>query len=46
MKNEIINKLERLRYERTEVERLCDYLKNNLEDFNKFAKFIANYLKK
>ncbi|RLJ01839.1 MAG: DUF86 domain-containing protein [Candidatus Aenigmatarchaeota archaeon] len=33
-------------YERIEVERLCNYLKNNLEDFNKFAKFIANYLKK
>ena len=33
-------------YERVEVEKLCDYLKHNLEDFNKFAKFIANYLKK
>ncbi len=33
-------------YERIEVGKLSYYLKNNLDDFNKFALHIAKYLKK
>ncbi len=33
-------------YEEVDARKLHEYLQNNLEDFNKFAKFIARYLEK
>lgn len=33
-------------YEEVDVKRLHDYLQNNLEDFNDFARFVARYLEK
>jgi uncharacterized protein YutE (UPF0331/DUF86 family) len=33
-------------YEKVDVGKLHDYLQNNLEDFNEFAKFVARYLEK
>ena len=33
-------------YEKVDVGKLYDYLQNNLEDFNEFAKFIARFLEK
>ena len=33
-------------YEEVDVRKLHDYLENNLEDFNEFAKFITKYLER
>ena len=33
-------------YEEVDAGKLHDYLKNNLEEFNEFARFIAGYLEK
>lgn len=33
-------------YEEVDVGKLHDYLQNNLEDFNEFARFVARYLEK
>ncbi len=33
-------------YEEVDAGKLHDYLQNNLEDFNEFAKFIAGYLER
>lgn len=32
-------------YTEIDIEKVYEYLQNNLEDINKFAKFIAKYLK-
>lgn len=33
-------------YEEVDVRKLHDYLENNLEDFNEFAKFVTKYLER
>lgn len=33
-------------YTEVDVEKICEFLRGNLGDFNEFAKHIANYLKK
>lgn len=33
-------------YARVDIEKIYEYLQNNLEDINEFAKFIAKYLEK
>ena len=33
-------------YEEVDAKKLHEYLQNNLEDFNEFAKFLARYLEK
>ncbi len=33
-------------YEEVDAGKLHDYLQNNLEDFNEFARYVASYLEK